>query len=51
MTKVSSPVAKIIIILVLTLGAAIILGYYYVTAGGRLPFSGRHLRGEGYVVQ
>jgi phospholipid/cholesterol/gamma-HCH transport system substrate-binding protein len=40
MTKVSNPAGKVIAILLLTLGAAIILGYYYVTAGGRLPFSG-----------
>ena len=40
MTKVSNPVPKIIIILLLTLGAGVILAYYYVTAGGTLPLSG-----------
>jgi phospholipid/cholesterol/gamma-HCH transport system substrate-binding protein len=40
MTKVSNPRGKIIAILLLTLGAGVILAYYYVTAGGRLPLSG-----------
>jgi len=40
MTKVSNPAGKIIAILLLTLGAGVILAYYYVTAGGRLPLSG-----------
>jgi phospholipid/cholesterol/gamma-HCH transport system substrate-binding protein len=38
--KTANPVMKIAVIGLITLGAAVILAYYYVTAGGRLPFSG-----------
>jgi virulence factor Mce-like protein len=38
--KVENPLAKIVAIGLLLVGAMIILGYYYVTAGGRLPFAG-----------
>jgi phospholipid/cholesterol/gamma-HCH transport system substrate-binding protein len=38
--KVANPLPKIAGIGLLVLGALIILSYYYVTAGGRLPFAG-----------
>lgn len=38
--KVSNPLMKSLALLALTAGALVILAYYYVTAGGRLPFAG-----------
>jgi virulence factor Mce-like protein len=38
--RVENPLPKIFGIALLLFGAVIILGYYYVTAGGRLPFAG-----------
>jgi phospholipid/cholesterol/gamma-HCH transport system substrate-binding protein len=38
--RVENPLPKIVGIGLLLVGAVIILGYYYVTAGGRLPFAG-----------
>jgi phospholipid/cholesterol/gamma-HCH transport system substrate-binding protein len=38
--KVENPLAKLLGIGLLLVGALIILGYYYVTAGGRLPLAG-----------
>src|ERR1700716_3828211 len=38
--KVANPLVKVFVIGLITLGAAVILAYYYVTAGGRLPLSG-----------
>jgi phospholipid/cholesterol/gamma-HCH transport system substrate-binding protein len=38
--KVENPLPKILAIVLLTVGALLILAYFYVTAGGRLPFSG-----------
>jgi virulence factor Mce-like protein len=38
--KVSNPLIKIFVLGLITVGAGIILAYYYVTAGGRLPLAG-----------
>jgi virulence factor Mce-like protein len=38
--RVENPLPKILVIGLLSVGALIILAYFYVTAGGRLPFSG-----------
>ena len=38
--KVANPIPKIIVLGLITLGALIILAYYYTTAGGRLPLAG-----------
>jgi len=38
--KVSNPWMKMFVLGLITLGAVVILGYYYVTAGGRLPLAG-----------
>jgi virulence factor Mce-like protein len=48
--KVANPLIKIFVIGLITLGAAVILAYYYVTAGGRLPLSG-HLYTVSAVLQ
>jgi virulence factor Mce-like protein len=38
--KVANPIPKMIVLGVIALGALLILSYYYVTAGGRLPLAG-----------
>jgi virulence factor Mce-like protein len=38
--RVENPLPKILAIGLLLIGSMMILGYYYVTAGGRLPFAG-----------
>jgi phospholipid/cholesterol/gamma-HCH transport system substrate-binding protein len=38
--KTANPIGKSLVLGLITLGAVVIFAYYYVTAGGRLPFSG-----------
>jgi len=48
--KVANPLVKVFVIGLIAVGAAVILAYYYVTAGGRLPLAG-HLYTVSAVLQ